>query len=362
MKTTIRAIPIFLVLIWPLFAVPFAELAQSPSPYTIVGDLRGDAGKSISDFTVCAIPLDDGVARVRDKICAQTDDQGRFTINLTQVGKYQVVREKISEGYMASYDPFYRDPRVSIPEITISDNNRNASVSIVLGAKSGVITGKVIDEAADIPVQNFVVWVWQHQNPTARYHQVNKGTDSAGRFRLFAPPMAFQMRVSAEGYEDWVMGGGELISSRGAKAAPGALIVPSETTADFAVYMKRKNQAPADGGDPQRLAAPTLLSPGDNVVLAAFPRMMKLEWESVAGATSYAVEVEACWKPRPGSRLPDDGECINPSPHFERAGLANTTVEFMFRGAQPGRWRVWAIDQNNRPGLKSHWRRFVHQR
>jgi hypothetical protein len=40
--------------------------------------------------------------------------------------------------------------------------------------------------------------------------------------------------------------------------------------------------------------------------------------------------------------------------------LPNTTIEFMFRGAQPGRWRVWAIDKNGRPGSKSAWQRFVH--
>jgi hypothetical protein len=31
-------------------------------------------------------------------------------------------------------------------------------------------------------------------------------------------------------------------------------------------------------------------------------------------------------------------------------------------GAQPGRWRVWAMDKDRRPGVKSPWRRFIHSR
>ncbi len=41
------------------------------------------------------------------------------------------------------------------------------------------------------------------------------------------------------------------------------------------------------------------------------------------------------------------------------AGTSNT---FTFIGAQPGRWRVFAVDAQGRPGFKSPWRVFVHER
>ena len=59
-------------------------------------------------------------------------------------------------------------------------------------------------------------------------------------------------------------------------------------------------------------------------------------------------------------RLPDDGECINPAPFEQKFGLRQTAYEFVFMGAQPGRWRVWAIDKDRRHGVKSPWRRFIH--
>jgi hypothetical protein len=329
--------------------------------------LRDETGRLFSDATVCAIPVDGGLVRVHDKICTETDAQGKFIINLTQAGKYQITGEKMSEGYMPPYVPFYRDPERPIPEIIVGDDSRNASVSFALGPKSGLITGKVIDEASDIPVSDFVVWVSQARNPNARFHQVVKGSHSPGRFKLFAPWVPFRLRVVAEGYEDWVMGGGVLVSASGPRKGPGTLLVRSGLTAVFAVYLSRKNQdqvGPRENGDKKRLPAPVQISPPDNSIFDFFPRNTKLEWSPVAGAASYAVEVESCWSPSSPSRsrLPDDGECINPSPFLEKGGLLDTRFDFIFKGAQPGRWRVWTIDRNHQAGYKSPWRRFVYQK
>lgn len=363
MRTSIRATPSSLVLICSSFLV--VTLAQSPSYYTITGDLRDETGRPFSGATVCAIPAGGGIVRVRDKICAETDANGKFVINLTQVGKYQVTAEKMSAGYGPPYVPFYRDPGSRITEVVVGDDSPGPSVSIAFGPKSATITGKVVDEAADTPIQEFVVWIWQARDKNARFHLVVKGPNSRGRFQLFAPAVPFQLRVVAEGYEDWIMGGGVLFSAAGPRKGPGTLMAPTGSTPDFAVYMKRKNPPPIDptqGGDEKRLPAPAQISPADNTVLDSRPRTTKLEWAPVAEAVSYGVEVEACWRPALAARagLPDDGECINPIPHLEKLRLANTTIEFPFRGAQPGRWRAWAIDKDERPGFKSPWRRFVH--
>jgi hypothetical protein len=351
---------LLLILCSSLFRV---TLAQSPSPYTITGDLRDEAGHVFSGATVCAIPTDGTVVRVRDKICTESDAQGKFAINLMQAGKYQVSGEKMSDGYMPAYIPFYRDPNIPTPEVIVGDQNRNAFLSVTLGAKSGLIIGKVIDEANDTPVQDFVVWVYQARTANAHTHEVVKGNPS-GRFRVHAPPVPFKLRVVSEGYEDWVMGGGVLVSAGGAIKAPGSLLVRTGT-ADFAVYLKKKNAAslvPTTAADEKRLPAPVQLSPQDNEVFDYFPRNTKLLWNPVAGAVSYGVEVESCWNLSPAarSRLADDGECINPSPYDEKFRLNDTTYEFFFKGAQPGRWRVWAIDKDHRPGFKSAWRRFVY--
>ncbi len=78
-----------------------------------------------------------------------------------------------------------------------------------------------------------------------------------------------------------------------------------------------------------------------------------------AGAASYTVEVDFC-----NGRSPTR-ECTDPYPlHRDppMAGITATSYTFTFIGAQPGRWRVFAVDSLGRPGFKSPWRVFVHER
>jgi hypothetical protein len=359
MKNPTRPISSAIILICLPFLVTIA--AQVSLPYTISGDLRDPAGQPFPGAKVCALQVNGKVVNVRDRVCAESDAQGKFVINLANLGSYQVIAESTSEGYMPQYLPFYKDPKTPIPEVELTESHPNASVSVTLGPKSGLITGRVRDEATDLPVPNFVVWTWQARDVNARTHQVVKG--QSGRFRILAPPVPFTMRVVADGYEDWVMGGGVLTSLAGSRKGPGSLLVRTGGEAEFAVYLKRKGPSPtSSSGNGNRLPAPIQLAPQDNQVFDVFPRSTKLEWNPVAGAVSYGVEIESCWNrlPETQKRLPDDGECVNPAPYEEKFGLSETTYEFLFKGAQPGRWRVWAIDKDRHRGVKSSWRRFTY--
>src|SRR5437763_11279839 len=97
-------------------------------------------------------------------------------------------------------------------------------------------------------------------------------------FRMFAPNEPFRMRVEAEGYEDWVMGGGVLVSLAGAKKGPGSLLIRSGNKRIFAIYLKPKTPLPIDAADATRLPAPVQLSPPDNQVFDVYPRNIRLEW------------------------------------------------------------------------------------
>jgi hypothetical protein len=110
------------------------------------------------------------------------------------------------------------------------------------------------------------------------------------------------------------------------------------------------------------LPAPPQLSPADGATFDHFPRRTRLEWSPVEGAASYAVEVDYC--EARGSRA---GGCADPQPLASLMknvppthGVKGTAYEFDFGGAQPGRWRVWAVDGEGREGFKSPWRRFVY--
>lgn len=95
----------------------------------------------------------------------------------------------------------------------------------------------------------------------------------------------------------------------------------------------------------QELSAPNLLSPPDGTQFNQFPRTVTLVWEKVPGASSYKVEIQyqgGGWSP------------LGPV-----KSIRATTHTFDFVGAQPGRWRVWAVDADGNEGPKSEWSEFV---
>ena len=105
------------------------------------------------------------------------------------------------------------------------------------------------------------------------------------------------------------------------------------------------------------LPAPSVLSPKNGAKLNKFPRQTTLKWKRVKGAAKYGVEIDCyhCCKAKKW--------CTDVKKTYKRAGsLSGTTYTFNFAGAQPGRWRVWALDRKGRPGKKSAWQNFRYTR
>ena len=104
------------------------------------------------------------------------------------------------------------------------------------------------------------------------------------------------------------------------------------------------------------LPAPALLSPPNGKVFFNFPRVTPLAWQSVAGAASYTVELD-CLGCCGAKWCSDMGRTWQLVPN-----VRTTSHTFNFVGAQPGRWRVWAVAVNGRAGLKTDWREFRYTR
>jgi hypothetical protein len=132
------------------------------------------------------------------------------------------------------------------------------------------------------------------------------------------------------------------------------------------VYLKRRKEtadAALNEAEKQvgvNLPAPVQQAPEHKAKFNHYPRKTILEWKAVEGAISYTVEVDYCQGF--GSRKLD---CVNPQPLTmkgspQTTGIKNTSYEFSFIGAQPGRWRVWAVDKEGREGFKSSWRSFFY--
>jgi hypothetical protein len=107
------------------------------------------------------------------------------------------------------------------------------------------------------------------------------------------------------------------------------------------------------GKAPQGLAAPVQLAPANGAVFNNYPRKTTLVWKPVPGAAKYAVEIDCMSCCQAGKWCTDAGTTWKVVQNIN----ANQYT-FDFVGAQPGRWRVWAIGPNNQPGPKSPWWEF----
>lgn len=327
--------------------------AQSPSPLTIRGETHDYSGQKVGGVRVCAMPENPVSGNLFP--CMLTKADGKFLLHLSEAGKYKLIYDKSDADYMSPILPFWRHPAIPVPEVVLDSSNPSAYVSINIGPKSGVLTGKSVDVATGLPVENVLVTMCHAADPSVCYQISAK--DKEGNFRVRAPHVPFTLKLSADGFDDWVGLGG---SDR--PEAP--LSVDSATIVELPVYFKRRGDAVSKAiSETEKqpgvnLQAPAQLSPADNSVFDIYPRKTRLQWKAVKGAASYAVEIDYCKGVRP-----DNPECVNPQPlgvldNPPTSGIVNTSYEFNFVGAQPGRWRVWAIDSAGREGFKSPWRRF----
>ncbi len=101
------------------------------------------------------------------------------------------------------------------------------------------------------------------------------------------------------------------------------------------------------------LPAPQTVAPKSGAKLKVFPRKTKVTWQPVNGAVSYSVEVDCfhCCK--------SNMWCTSLGREYMLSNnIRRTSHVFTFGGKQPGRWRVWAIDETGKPGVKSQWQYF----
>lgn len=325
-----------------------------PPPYVIGGHVSDAEGESVQGVRVCAHPS----APSPGVICGISNAQGNFVIRSLEAGKYQLITDKSTDGYMPQHIPFYKQPASEMPEVVLDEQNKAPSVSIVLGPRNGILTGSIVDASNGLPVENASVLLCHTDDALICSGMSAKNTQ--GKFRIAAPHVMFTLKISADGFEDWHGVGGSDKND--------ALSVASGSTLDVAAYLKRRPDAAgkaiseAEKQAGVNLPAPLQISPAPDARLDHYPRTTKLEWSRVEGAATYALEVDYC---QGGER--SRNACVNPQPHGLRGSgpmsdLIETSYEFNFVGAQPGRWRVWAVDKDGREGFKSPWRIFVYLR
>lgn len=347
-----------LYLILSSVIVAVLTLLSAQPTYVINGQVRDNTGKPARGVRVCALAEDCDPTKPGAIPCALSDLHGKFTITVNKASKYKLTYGDSATGHWGTLLPFFRQPSGSLPEVMLGDHNVTASITLSMLPKNGLLVGKSVDTQTGLPIESVELILCHVANPEICWRTNAKSAD--GKFTVPTPHVPFTLRIKAIGFNDWLAPNGEQQET--------PITVSPETQAELSVFLNR-TEASAGRAISEtekqigvNLTAPVQLSPANDSVFDHYPRLTKLEWSSVEGAVSYTVEVDYCEGGRRKKPV-----CLSPQPLIlminpATSGIVSTRYEFNFVGAQPGRWRVWALDKEGREGFKSPWRSFVYLR
>jgi hypothetical protein len=106
------------------------------------------------------------------------------------------------------------------------------------------------------------------------------------------------------------------------------------------------------GGCPSPFTAPELLSPAEGEVVHSETRDIPLDWDDVAGAPQYSVQVD-CESCCAGGQY-----CSDVGRGYRFATVADSEYTVHVAGDNLERWRAWAVNEDGTPGDFSEWRTF----
>ena len=337
-----------MIVAW-LTAASSPSFGQVVSDYLIRGRVLDESGQGVAKVRVCAQlhmpPSKRGVP------CSFSDPKGNFVVHVEGPGRYAIFPDKKEAGYQSQSVPFYRNPELPLVEVTLTDLIKISSVLVALGPKNGLLVGKAVDALSGRPIEDIRFTLCQAVSPQVCWTTSVK--DLRGQFNIAAAHVPFTLQISSDGYENWWGLNGFDKNT--------AISVPSGGKTELICSLNRRPEAAnpplseAEKFPFVNLVAPIQLSPADRTELDYYPRDTKLEWQPVDGAVSYAVEIDYC-----SGRETHIHDCVNPQPLAKVTDILTTSHEFKFVGAQPGRWRVWAIDKKGEEGFKSPWRTFFY--
>jgi hypothetical protein len=339
MKKSIWAILLFLL--FNTFA--FSQSTRTEFVKGLILDFEGRpvAGASISVGPIAPLK---GVMPM-----TKSNAHGEFSVVVHQTGQFLVVASKTADGYPSTGNLFYYPHTSTAALVTVLADQPAPYATVQFGPKAGKLLMRISDADTSEPLKIVTMSLCRIEAPKHCHRFKSEAVRDV--HTVLAPSAPFTMEVSATSYQSAY---GE--NSRDSEVE--VFRIPSDTTKEMIVSMRKGTD---DG--PGRLPAPRIVSPPDRAILlnVPYPRILTVEWGAVAGAATYTVEVEVCtWV------APDGGECKKgsfplvawrqPPP----SGIEGTRYEFRFPGTQPGRWRVWAVDAQGRPGVKSPWTLFFY--
>ncbi len=309
---------------------PIFSQSVQERPYSIKGKVVDDRGNPVPKARIQAsLPYNvNGVA--------YSDDDGSFVIGVPRVGPYALTVVNTGLGSPSTYDRFYHPHDKSRPTVVVEEGRTTSAITLVLPARHATIKGAIVEAGSRRPVPSATIRLCRLDEPN--YCSTTRLRDRSGSFNLAVIDGPFSVEISSEGYDPWFM------------TLRDGLRAGSSRQLDIAIERESSASDMRSG----RLPAPDIVFPTDGEELFGFPRITKLQWSPVPDAASYSVELEGCQ-----GNTKEKG-CFNSFPialprYPPMSGIKGTSYEFEFLGNQPGRYRIWAVDADGKPGKKTPW-------
>lgn len=120
--------------------------------------------------------------------------------------------------------------------------------------------------------------------------------------------------------------------------------------------LRRKRIPRPRCAEPPLTSAPRQTAPRNGAVFSHYPRTTNYAWLALRGAARYGMEIDikGCG-PFVNNAFTQWCTDAGKAPLLVKPGLTGTSFTHNFVGAQPGRWRVWAVDSCGRKGPVSGW-------
>lgn len=167
-----------------LLLIVFAALPVLSQTKTNSGGIQGvvtdQTGTPISGATVYAVQqglvLTDATPR-----SVKTDRNGAFDFRGGfPFGTYKLYSRKDEAAYPNPLDRFYANPKAQVPQVALTADHPNATVTVKLGTQAGIISGRILDAEDSTPIKAYLGFV----DSDGQGHSVYVD----GSYRILVPP------------------------------------------------------------------------------------------------------------------------------------------------------------------------------
>lgn len=179
---------------------PPGSLNQAEKQFRVAGRAINAAGEAVAGAEVF-VELDGAVAaRVPTGV---SNDEGYFSIELSELGNYTVYGSKEEAGYPLTVSGFHKQVRLDqIPKLHITEHKNVENVILQLGQPAATIEGTVRDALSDRELRTASITLRRADNPDLLY-RTSTLFASPGKFKIVVPTEPFTITVEASGYQTW---------------------------------------------------------------------------------------------------------------------------------------------------------------